>query len=473
MEIMLYLPEKYKERIKKVCKEIVKTHSKERTWKAYECLYFLDNYNLYDLKKINYDNIHCDLRSIKFKLTKYNNGKKFKVLRQLQLKNDLALVKSGIDQFIEGDKNKEEYYMKVTNILDQFADFRRRLKRQVSMPYITNAFLKCWEMIQDFKLIPYDHMDNYRVFCNAEFPGAFIFAIHHYMSTSTISPLFEWYGNSLWPGSDNTGNILGDEFGLYKKYRQNWLMDSTDHIGDVTDIKTIDHIYDKIGESVDLYTSDIGIGLNIENFNDQEEVETSLNLGQIICGLVSLKKGGHLVCKMFMFFTPFNISLLYVLNDMFSEFYISKPVTSRPGNSEIYIIGKGYKGYDVTKEKINKLKEFLVLFSSSGHNINKLREISDMMVDEITEEFYQRIVNASYGIYQRQMRYVDMSVKIAQYLYRHHIPPTFTYTTVDRNIIPGTNVELAQEIKHRQQIVHEWKKRYNEYLLHKKIYNPL
>lgn len=328
-------------------------------------------------------------------------------------------------------------------------------------------------MIQDFKLIPYDHSDNFRVFCNAEFPGAFIFAIHHYIATNTISPLFEWFGNSLWPGSDKSGNILGDEFGLYKKYKEKWLMDATYHLGNVTELSTIDHIYNKIGESIDLYTSDIGIGLNIDNFNDQEEIETSLNLGQIICGLVSLKKGGNLVCKMFMFFTPFNISLLSTLNDMFSEFYISKPVTSRPGNSEIYIIGKGYKGYDVSKKKIGELKDFLVQFANAGHNIRKLKEISSKMINEVSEDFYLRIVNASYAIYQRQMRYVDMCIKIANYLYSHNIPPTFTYMTVDRNIVPGTSVELSQEIKHRQQIIYDWKKTYKEFLLRKKIYDPL
>lgn len=471
MELTLYLPDRYKERIKKVCTEIIKDESK--IWKAQAYMYFLQNYHLYDIKKIGYTHIHCDIRSIKIKLTDYNEGKKFKVSHELNLKNDLASVKSGIDHFIQGDKKKEEYYTKVTNILDQFADFRRRLKRELNMPYITNAFLKCWEMIQDFKLIPYDHSDNFRVFCNAEFPGAFIFAIHHYIATSTISPIFEWFANSLWPGSDKSGNILGDEFSLYKKYQTKWLMDGKDHLGDVTDLSTIDHIYTKIGESIDLYTSDIGIGLNIDNFNDQEEIETSLNLGQIICGLVSLKKGGNLICKMFMFFTPFNISLLSTLNDMFSEFYISKPITSRPGNSEIYIIGKGYKGYDISKKKIEIMKDFLIQFSNAGHHLGKLKEISAKMIEDISEDFYLRIVNASYAIYQRQMRYVDMSIKITDYLYRHNLNPTFTYMTVDRYIVPGTNVELSQEIDHRRQIVNNWKKTYKEYLLRKKIYYPL
>ena len=38
---------------------------------------------------------------------------------------------------------------------------------------------------------------------------------------------------------------------------------------------------------------------------------------------------------------------------------------------------------------------------------------------KVPEEFYLRIVNASYEIYQRQMRYVDMSVKVADYLYQN------------------------------------------------------
>lgn len=468
MEIVLYLPESYKKRIKYVCDTIVINNKNNRKARAYQ--YFLKNYSLYDLKKIGYDNIHCSIDSIKISLNGYNTGKPFKVLHELKLKNELAYIKSGIDRFIQGDQKKEEFYTKVTNILDQFAEFRKSLKNTLKMPYITNAFLKCWEMIQDYELIPSDHSSDYRVFCNAEFPGAFIFAIHHYMATATRNNKFEWFASSLWPGEKD---ILKDQFGLYRKYRNKWLMNSTDQLGDVTNLKTIDHIYDKIGESVDLYTSDIGIGLNAENFNDQEEIETSLNLGQIISGLVSLKNGGHLVCKMFMFFTPFNISLLSTLTNMFTEFYISKPLTSRPGNSEIYIIGKGYKGYNASKKKIEELKNFLVEFANAGSNMEKLREISSKMVDDVSEEFYLRIVNASYAVYQRQMRYVDMSVKIAEYLYKKHPSLNFNHIMNDRSIVPGTNIKLSDEINHRQDMIYQWKDDYKEYLLYKKLTHSL
>lgn len=126
MELILYLPPKYKERVKKACTEIIfakddsESHvwdnnkiNQGKIWKAQAYLYFLQNYHLYDLKKIGYNHIHCNIRSIKIKLSDYNQGKKFKVLHELKLKNDLASTKSGIDHFIQGDKKKRNITQKL------------------------------------------------------------------------------------------------------------------------------------------------------------------------------------------------------------------------------------------------------------------------------------------------------------------------------------------------------------------------
>ena len=135
-----------------------------------------------------------------------------------------------------------------------------------------------------------------------------------------------------------------------------------------------------------------------------------MNLGQVICGLVSLKNGGHLVCKMFLFFSKFNMSLLSILNNLFDEFYISKPVSSRPANSEIYIIGKGYKGYN--KEAMTELLQSLVLW--------KTKDMSNEQISEIKEEFYATLIYASYKIYQRQIYFIEKNVRLIKDYYNTH-----------------------------------------------------
>lgn len=52
-------------------------------------------------------------------------------------------------------------------------------------------------------------------------------------------------------------------------------------------------------------------------------------------------KGGNFICKLFDIFTPFSVGLIYLLRTCFQEISIHKPNTSRPANSERYVICKG------------------------------------------------------------------------------------------------------------------------------------
>jgi len=394
-----------------------------------------------------------DIKRIAILLTPYIRGNPYQIKGEMMLKDELARKKSEIDYFIDGDKGREKYYGQITTLLDPFARFRRDVQKTLrhgKKSYITNAFLKCWEMIYTFNLIPSEHSSDYTVFGNAEFPGAFIFAINKYITEITRNPRYKWYANSLFPDKKE-GVVLGDEFKLYENYPDNWLMDGKENDGDVTKLKTVDAIRKKLGGKVDLYTSDIGIGLDITNFNKQEELEAVLNLGQVLCALSTLKIGGSMVCKMFMFFTPFNISLLSMLNNLFDEFYLSKPVTSRPGNSEIYIVGKGYKGYN--EGAIQILRNALSNWDENSVNIP---------IAEIKEEFYSKILNSAYQIYKRQIRFVGMNIEISKRCYEKGIEPRY------ENLIKMDDQIVKDELRLREQMKDEWILDYHGELL----YNP-
>lgn len=49
------------------------------------------------------------------------------------------------------------------------------------------------------------------------------------------------------------------------------------------------------------------------------------------------------MCKIFDVFTPFTVGLVYILYCHFDSISIIKPLSSRPANSERYIICKGLK----------------------------------------------------------------------------------------------------------------------------------
>lgn len=382
----------------------------------------------------------------------YSKGEIMTKKNQLDLEKKLNKSTCSIDVFHEGNKDKFNFYSRFTSYLDQFKQYIYDLKKQTGLPFITNAWVKCWEMLIHYKLIPENHSSDFTVFCNAEFPGAFIFAIDHYMKTKTKNKKYKWYGNSLWPGSTKEGgdNILGDDFGLYKKYKKRWLMNK-DKNGDVTSKEMNDYIKSILEKKVDLYTSDIGINVPFEREHEKETLEAHLNLGQIICALNTLKEGGHMVCKTFLFFKPMTMSLLYLLSSIFDEFSISKPMTSRPGNSEIYLIGKGYKRND----SVTKILED-ILYSWDVKYMNE-------WIVPISKEFYLEIVLALYEIYNRQIYFVDKNVELVKNEYEK------AKVVRDRD---GKYIRLVPQEKHflreskkefdiRVDIVTEWLKNYD------------
>lgn len=72
--------------------------------------------------------------------------------------------------------------------------------------------------------------------------------------------------------------------------------------------------------------------------NIQEILSKRLYLCQTLCAMNILRSGGSFVCKLFDVFTPFSVGLLYLLYRSFDEVCLHKPHTSRPANSERYVL---------------------------------------------------------------------------------------------------------------------------------------
>ena len=75
---------------------------------------------------------------------------------------------------------------------------------------------------------------------------------------------------------------------------------------------------------------------------------------------------------MFDILTDSSIHLIYLLSLCYKELYIYKPKTSRPTNSEKYIICKGFKINDNIKAiLLDKLKNISKTFISKQNNTKK------------------------------------------------------------------------------------------------------
>jgi hypothetical protein len=80
-----------------------------------------------------------------------------------------------------------------------------------------------------------------------------------------------------------------------------------------------------------------------DKYNEQESISFNANICQIICGLLTLKSNGHMFIKHFTLFEPFTISYISLLTGLFKDVYITKPLSSKRTNSEVYIVCKYYK----------------------------------------------------------------------------------------------------------------------------------
>lgn len=77
--------------------------------------------------------------------------------------------------------------------------------------------------------------------------------------------------------------------------------------------------------------------------NEQEAIVAPLHFCEAVVALGMLAPGGSMVQKMFTFFEPHSVALLYVLGCAFEELIVTKPVCSKSGNAETYIVGKGFR----------------------------------------------------------------------------------------------------------------------------------
>lgn len=218
---------------------------------------------------------------------------------------------------------------------------------------VSNAFLKIYEMMCTYELLQKDKK-KLKSFHFCEAPGMFIIGLNHYIQTKTNITDWEWYGNSLTIDADNTA--LTDQYGLIKKNSNRWLIGSQAS-GDIRDLENIKFFKEKLGE-VDLITSDCGISVDISKLNQYEELIAETDFAQFINLLNLLSKGGSGLIKTFI---PLelvsNVCIIYVLTQVFEKVYLSKPITSRPQNSEVYIICINYRGID--QQLLDKMKTLL------------------------------------------------------------------------------------------------------------------
>nr|QBK91195.1 MAG: FtsJ-like methyltransferase [Pithovirus LCPAC202] len=216
--------------------------------------------------------------------------------------------------------------------------------------------------------------DKILVYCDlAGAPGGFTEYIQYRfpdsygygMSIETDKKSLQW----------NTRSINMSLFNIYKGDGSGDLIVNADAMAEWILNKA--PMYDKTpiakhrrGKNVDLVLADGSIDPKGKE-KTQERYNFPLLVAETLTALQILWEGGNFFIKFTNLSTEYTADLILLISNLFESTYLFKPISSRPGNSEFYLIAKGYLGIPPASKTIDLLR-LVIKKHRSGETISRL-----------------------------------------------------------------------------------------------------
>lgn len=259
--------------------------------------------------------------------------------------DDLILCKNKIEQlYISESWDKAK---KINNDYELIHLPNKRVKSDSIAKYepLSRAFFKLWELLHLFpsplqQTVP----EPIKIIALAEGPGGFIEAMQFWRKQYAPSIQDEIIGvtlkstNKEIPGWKKARNFLDNNPNVCIDY-------CSDNTGNLYNVDNLRYLHNRHKNTVNLVTADGGFDFS-DDFNNQEQKSYRIIFCECIGALSTLKQGGMFICKIFDTFSRTTISILQMLKAHFSKVIVTKPNTSRPCNSEKYIVCEGFLGID-------------------------------------------------------------------------------------------------------------------------------
>jgi len=337
---------------------------------------------------------------------------------------------------------------------------------QVKDPIINRAFYKYWEIINEFEIFE-DYNENEIILHCAEAPGGFIQGTNIYLQIDRIiqplqidKPDVDEEGftvvkskrkNNKYDNSRIYTISLNKDLPQYKhynlpSYNKNILNKylcityGKDNTGDINNLQNLEHIKNIIKKNFYLVTADGGFDEGTD-FNHKEQLHYHLILNEIYSAISMQQTNGHFILKVFDILTETSINLLYLLFQCYQEVYIYKPKTSRPTNSEKYIICKYFNLKDDVKA--NYLDSLKIL--SENILSSKTNFVSFKLFDNISSSFLDNVKIMNDYLLDKQCLHLENAIELCN----------------DQDFLDNYESRLEESVENRRAVFHKWEETYN------------
>jgi hypothetical protein len=336
----------------------------------------------------------------------------------LELKAKLNAEKNRITP-IRSTPASDKKFNAVSTACNRYEDLRGRngvLVRQYGAEIVTNAWMKMYECMDVIRAPLLNKLTktpsrDFNTFHIAEAPGNFMVAINHYMFSHFPQVTWNWAANSYRDLYSHRSFYLSDTYGLMKNYKDDWIF-GADGDGDITSPANLrsfaNEIEKRFENGLHFVTSDVKFVPPDSNYDEEEWQNIPVQMGHMIASLMTLKKGGAMMLKEFTYFEAPKTSHLYLLAHCFTKLLVVKPETSRAANSEVYLIGIGYKK-NLSELQIMKLldeMQYVRYMVDSSPSIFKR--------DDIPESFVKRVHELNAALVEKQIPAISRNVSLFQ-----------------------------------------------------------
>jgi 23S rRNA U2552 (ribose-2'-O)-methylase RlmE/FtsJ len=201
---------------------------------------------------------------------------------------------------------------------------------------VSRAFFKIWEVVHDACILPLQPLNIAYV---AEGPGGFIQGIVEFRKKQKVDCSLDrhvaitlvsrrrsvpcWKISREWAEENKVEFCYGD-----------------DGTGDIYNIENVRR-FSKYCSGFDVVTADGGFDFS-NDFNSQESNVLRMLISEVLCSLLILRDGGSFILKTFDTLGKSTACVIQVLVKSFDKVVCTKPLSSRPANSEKYFVCTGF-----------------------------------------------------------------------------------------------------------------------------------